>query len=66
MISPSGTIGMRTEGGTMNKKRMDKGGGLTDCTSFIVMQRYDVTDALTTDGHFQQAGFRALLLEEIG
>lgn len=48
------------------KKRMDKGWGLTDCTSFIVMQRYDVIDALTTDEHFQQAGFRALLLEEIG
>ena len=30
------------------------------------MQRYDVIDALTTDEHFQQAGFRALLLEEIG
>ena len=57
---------MRMEGRTMNKKRMDKGWGLTDCTSFIVMQHYDVIDALTTDEHFQQAGFRALLLEEIG
>jgi predicted nucleic acid-binding protein len=57
---------MRMGGGTMNKKRMDKGWGLTDCTSFIVMQRYEVIDALTTDEHFQQAGFRALLLEEIG
>lgn len=48
------------------KKRMDKGWGLTDCTSFIVMQHYEVIDVLTTDEHFQQAGFRALLLEEIG
>jgi len=46
------------------KKRTDKRWGLTDCTSFIVMQRYGVVDALTTDEHFQQAGFRALLREE--
>ena len=45
------------------KKRIDKGWGLTDCTSFIVMQRYGVMDALTTDEHFRQAGFRALLIE---
>ena len=46
------------------KKRTDKGWGLTDCTSFIVMKRYGVIDALTTDEHFQQAGFRALLRED--
>ena len=46
------------------KKRTDKRWGLTDCTSFIVMQHYGVIDALTTDEHFQQAGFRALLREE--
>jgi predicted nucleic acid-binding protein len=47
------------------KKRMDKRWGLTDCTSFIVMHHYGVIDALTTDEHFQQAGFRALLREDI-
>ena len=47
------------------KKRTDKRWGLTDCTSFIVMQRYGVVDALTTDEHFQQAGFRALLREDM-
>jgi predicted nucleic acid-binding protein len=46
------------------KKRTDKRWGLTDCTSFIVMQRYGIIDALTTDEHFQQAGFRALLRNE--
>lgn len=46
------------------KKRSDKGWGLTDCTSFIVMKRYGIIDALTTDEHFQQAGFRALLRED--
>jgi len=45
-------------------KRTDKGWGLTDCTSFIVMKRYGIIDALTTDEHFQQAGFIALLRED--
>jgi len=44
--------------------RMDKEWGLTDCISFVVMQERVLTAALTTDAHFQQAGFRALLLEE--
>ncbi|VFM95087.1 MAG: hypothetical protein BECKG1743D_GA0114223_101525 [Candidatus Kentron sp. G] len=41
--------------------RMDKEWGLTDCMSFIVMKERKLTDALTTDHHFEQAGFRALL-----
>jgi uncharacterized protein len=45
------------------KQREDKEWGLVDCTSFIVMQERGITDALTADTHFQQAGFRALLRE---
>ncbi|MBT9141501.1 MAG: hypothetical protein DDT30_02093 [Dehalococcoidia bacterium] len=45
--------------------RKDKEWGLTDCISFIVMEDHSLTKALTTDEHFQQAGFRALLREEI-
>ena len=41
--------------------RPDKSWSLTDCTSFVVMQERGLTDALTTDQHFTQAGFRALL-----
>ena len=32
--------------------------------SFIVMQERGLTEALTTDKHFQQAGFIVLLQEE--
>ena len=41
--------------------RPDKEWGLTDCLSFVVMAEHGLTDALTTDEHFEQAGFRALL-----
>ena len=43
--------------------REDKEWGMTDCISFIVMEDHGLIEALTTDDHFQQAGFRALLLE---
>ncbi len=41
--------------------RMDKQWGLTDCISFAVMQERGITEALTADEHFRQAGFVALL-----
>lgn len=43
------------------KSRPDKDWGLTDCTSFVIMQDFGISDALTTDGHFEQAGFYPLL-----
>ncbi len=43
------------------KQREDKEWGLIDCLSFIVMQNRGITDALTADNHFYQAGFRPLL-----
>ncbi|MCG3130840.1 MAG: hypothetical protein FLDDKLPJ_01613 [Phycisphaerae bacterium] len=39
----------------------DKHWSLTDCISFHVMKREQITEALTADRHFEQAGFRALL-----
>jgi predicted nucleic acid-binding protein len=41
--------------------RPDKEWSLTDCTSFVVMQEHGMTEALTADHHFEQAGFVALL-----
>ena len=34
---------------------------LTDCISFIVMREHGISEALTADQHFEQAGFVALL-----
>jgi len=45
----------------MYRDRLDKEWGLIDCMSFIVMNDKGLTDALTADKHFQQAGFHALL-----
>ena len=45
------------------RERPDKEWGITDCISFVVMQDYGLTQALTTDEHFKQAGFRVLLIE---
>ncbi len=45
------------------ERRPDKDWGLTDCTSFVVMKENNLTEALTTDEHFRQAGFKALLLD---
>jgi uncharacterized protein len=46
------------------RERPDKEWGLTDCVSFVVMHERGLSEALTTDEHFQQAGFRALMREE--
>lgn len=46
------------------RSRPDKNWGLTDCFSFVVMQERGITEALTTDVHFKQAGFRRLLIDE--
>ena len=42
--------------------RTDKDWSLTDCHSFVVMQRRGISDALTSDHHFEQAGLKALML----
>ncbi len=42
--------------------RQDKNWSLTDCISFTVMRELGLTDALTGDRHFVQAGYCALLI----
>ena len=43
------------------RARPDKSWSLTDCLSFVVMADLGISDALTADHHFEQAGFFALL-----
>lgn len=43
------------------RARNDKAWSLTDCSSFRIMRRMRLRDALTYDHHFRQAGFNALL-----
>ena len=47
------------------ESRDDKDWGFTDCSSFVVMKKKGIIDALTTDEHFRQAGFNALMLDPI-
>lgn len=43
------------------RKHADHACAFTDCTGFVVMRELKLTAALTTDRHFQQAGFKRLL-----
>jgi predicted nucleic acid-binding protein len=49
------------EAWTLYCARPDKEWSQTDCVSFVVMANHGITDALTGDHHFEQAGFRCLL-----
>jgi len=49
------------EGWALYSQRLDKGWGLTDCTSFVVMTQERITQVFTSDRHFEQAGFKKLL-----
>lgn len=53
--------GLQTRGLGLYAQRLDKDWSLTDCISFLVMSGEGLTDALTGDHHFEQAGFNALL-----
>ena len=48
-------------GVALHAQRPDKSWSLTDCVSFVVMRTANISEALTYDQHFEQAGFRALL-----
>ena len=43
------------------KQRSDKTYSLCDAVSFVLMRERQITDALTTDRHFEQESFTRLL-----
>ena len=43
------------------QQHADKEWTLTDCSSVLVMRERGLTDVLTADRHFEQAGFNTLL-----
>src|SRR5262245_30519589 len=52
---------LMADGLDLYSRRPDKQWSLTDCISFVVMEREGIADALTGDKHFEQAGFHVLL-----
>jgi hypothetical protein len=56
------TADLLQRGRKLYEDRPDKEWQLTDCISFVVMQDEGVGEALTGDRHFEQAGFKALLV----
>lgn len=45
------------ESWSLLEARLDKEWSLVDASSFVIMRRFGITQALTTDHHFTQAGF---------
>jgi predicted nucleic acid-binding protein len=43
------------------RRRPDKAYSLCDAVSFVLMRERSITEALTTDHHFEQEGFIRLL-----
>ncbi len=53
---------LHREGMALLQARLDKTYSLCDAVSFVLMRRYAIQDALTTDRHFEQEGFQRLLM----
>ena len=54
-------VGLDGQAWQLLTHRQDKDWSLVDCSSFVVMQQRSIGEALTTDHHFEQAGFIRLL-----
>jgi len=56
--------GLWSKGWALCEQRPDKAWSLTGCISFEVIREQKIHDALTSERHFVQAGYQALLMEE--
>ena len=54
-------VELEAEAYALWRGRTDKRWSLVDCTSFVVMEHRRISEALTTDRHFEKAGFIRLL-----
>ena len=60
-VSVHATHELFSAGERLYLDRPDKSWSLIDCTSFVVMNERRLVKALTTDHHFERAGFTAVL-----
>ncbi|MFL5328782.1 MAG: type II toxin-antitoxin system VapC family toxin [Gemmataceae bacterium] len=58
----SASADLFSQGIDLFTQRLDKQWSLTDCISFAVMKAMQISAALTSDRHFEQAGFVPLLV----
>jgi predicted nucleic acid-binding protein len=58
----SASMALFNRGLRLYSERTDKDWTLTDCISFEAMREEGITEALTGDRHYEQAGFKALLV----
>jgi predicted nucleic acid-binding protein len=49
---------------TLYDQHQDKSWGLVDCTSFVIMDDMEIAKSFTSDRHFAQAGFSAILAQD--
>jgi len=61
-IVPSSTH-LFEQGFHLFSERLDKSWSIIDCISFVIMCEHSLTEALSSDRHFIQAGFKALLVD---
>ncbi|MGF1478410.1 MAG: type II toxin-antitoxin system VapC family toxin [Cyanophyceae cyanobacterium] len=53
------------QGISLHRQRLNQAWSLTDCVSFKIMETQGITEALTSSCYFEQAGFVALLREQL-
>jgi predicted nucleic acid-binding protein len=63
MVLPQGRSSF-IKGFALYKARPDKGYSLTDCLSMTVLRDRKLSHVLTTDRHFEQEGFFALMVQK--